>query len=200
MKPFDELSYSVAEQETCVKVVTVAAIEARLASISVDALLHELANSDELLITSPTDSMRTALISYRQEASCGESGLTLDGEALLSAIAAAKRGEIDAFWLDAWCYRSVGQYNHDDFCETLARVLSRVQAVVWLQRSKAVASGTYGYRLWCTFEAACVDRLQLPVLVAGHELSRRQKALVRFGSFATSTGCMGGDGVTDRLC
>ena len=57
-----------------------------------------------------------------------------------------------------------------------------------------------GFRLWCTFEAACVDRLKLPVLIAGHELSRRQKALVRFGSFATSTGCMGGDGVTDRLC
>ena len=62
------------------------------------------------------------------------------------------------------------------------------------------ATGSYGYRLWCTFEAACVEELGLPVLVAGHGLSRRQKALATFGSFASSTGCLGGDGVTDQLC
>ena len=141
MKLFQELSYPAEPQKARVKVVKVAAIEARLASISVDALLHELAKSDELL-TSPTDSTRIALVSYRQEAACGESGLTLDDQALLSAIATAKRGGVDALWLDAWCYRPIGEYNHEDFCETLSKVLSSVKAVVWLQRSKAVASGT----------------------------------------------------------
>ena len=74
-------------------VVTVCALEARLASVSADALLRELVEGDELLAT-PTESTRTALIIYRQEAGphTRDPQLTLDGTALLSAIAAAKRG------------------------------------------------------------------------------------------------------------
>ena len=189
------------------RVITIEAIERRLAETGPNALLRELATS-EALLTRPTDSTNVALISYRQESSSSsaaatadaEPDLTLDGEALLSAVAAAKRGGVDAVWLDAWCYRFTGEYDHEDFCETLGAVLTTIKAVVWLRRSKAAASGTYGYRLWCTFEAACVEELGLPVLVAGHGLSRRQKALATFGSFAASTGCLGGDGVTDQLC
>ena len=181
------------------RVVMIEAIERRLADTPPDALLRELADG-EALLTTPTGSTRTALISYRQERQYGDPELTLDGEALLSAIASAKQGGLDAFWLDAWCYRFTEPYDHHDFCSTLSKVLESVQAVVWLRRSKAAASGTYGYRLWCTFEAACVEQLGLPVLPAGHELSRRQKALATFGLFAASTGCFGGDGVTDELC
>ena len=189
------------------RVIMIEAIERRLAETSPNALLRELATS-EALLTSPSNSTRVALVSYRQESSSvsaastadADPDLTLDGEAFLSAIAAAKRGGLDAVWLDAWCYRFTGEYDHENFCATLCEVISRVQAVVWLRRSKAAACGTYGYRLWCTFEAACVEQLKLPVLAAGHELSRRQKALATFGSFAASTGCLGGDGVTDQLC
>ena len=181
------------------RVVPIASLEARLAMIGPDALLRELTTSD-VMLAHRTPSTRTAFVSYRQERGCGDPALTLDGEAMASALNAAKRGEFDALWLDAWCYRFSGTYDHQDFCTTLSEVLSNVQAVVWLRRSKAGASGTYGYRLWCTFEAVCVEQLNLPVLIAGHELSRRQRALATFGSFATSTGCLGGDGVTDQLC
>ena len=73
----------------------------RLAETGPNALLRELATTDALL-TRPADSARVAIISYRQESSSknssvavtadAEPDLTLDGEALLSAIAAAKRG------------------------------------------------------------------------------------------------------------
>eukprot|EP00966_Prymnesium_polylepis_P234371 5421448-Prymnesium_polylepis.1 len=180
------------------RVVRIVDLEAGLVSTPPDRLLSELVSS-ETLLSWATAGTRTALVSYRQERACGDPSLTLDGAALLGAIAAAKRGGIEALWLDVWCYRFV-KYDHDDFCKTLSNVLSQVKAVVWLQRSKAAATGTYGYRLWCTFEAACVKQLQLPVLIAGHKLSSRQKALAKYGSFAASVGFLDRDGVTDRLC
>mmetsp|Transcript_38088 Transcript_38088/g.99917 ORF Transcript_38088/g.99917 Transcript_38088/m.99917 type:complete len:599 (+) Transcript_38088:61-1857(+) len=204
------------DPDSDVHVVLVSALESRLASSTPEMLLRELAGSNALL-SRPTKGTRCALISYRQErglmsgaqhpaSAAGKSrvshaelsSLTLDGQALLGAVTAARNAGLDAVWLDAWCYRFDGEYDHHHFCQTLHSVLAGIEAVVWLPRSKVNATGTYGYRLWCTFEAACVERRKLPVHPAGHELSRRQKNLLRFGSYAPAL--FAADGVTDALC
>ena len=41
---------------------------------------------------------------------------TLDDGALAGVLSAARELGMDAIWLDAWCYRFEGNYNHDDFC------------------------------------------------------------------------------------
>jgi hypothetical protein len=178
-------------------VVFVSTLEAQLAMKPPEDVLLCLAGSNALL-RSPSVDTKVALVSYRHERGCGSPDTTLDGEALLKIVAAAKRGKIDALWLDVWCYRFSGDYVHTHFTKTLSSVIAGVAGVVWLPRSKAEASGTYGFRLWCTFEAACVERLKLPVYIAGHGLSLRQRNLVRFGSFTPAL--WAADGVTDSLC
>eukprot|EP00966_Prymnesium_polylepis_P161899 3741859-Prymnesium_polylepis.1 len=85
---------------TSVRVVFVRSLEAQLASgMPPDQLLHNLAGGDKLL-ESPAADTQCGLISYRQERDCGDPALTLDGLALTSVVAAAKRGGLDALWLD----------------------------------------------------------------------------------------------------
>ena len=105
----------------------------------------------------------------------------------------AREAGVDAIWMDGWCYRQQGPYNHAAFCAELAAVMRNVAAVVWLPRSRAKAtpscvrslrslepesSGAIGaltgsraavrvadqFRLWCTFEASVVAQRRLPVL------------------------------------
>jgi hypothetical protein len=96
-----------AECSAAMNVVPLAVLEARLQSTTPSDLLHELATSDELL-QSPAVGWQTALVSYRQERRSTDQ-LTLDGGALLGLVTAAKRCGVDAFWLDAWCFRFEGE-------------------------------------------------------------------------------------------
>ena len=128
------------------RTVLVATIEERLAADSELSLLHTLANSDTLLTTVRTSDVRCALVSYRQEKQAGAQAFgeyTLDGAALRSIVVAARSLEIEAIWLDAWCYRTcTEQYDHEDFCRTLNDVIAGVAAVVWLPQSKLGSTGT----------------------------------------------------------
>ena len=120
------------------RVVLVDALEERLANESELAVLTALATGDALLTTVSTSETCCALISYKQErrvgATDGYGELTLDGSALRGIVAAARSLKVDGLWLDAWCYRSSGAYDHSDFCRTLREVSEGVEAVVWLPR------------------------------------------------------------------
>ena len=59
------------------RVVTIEAIERRLAETGPNALLRELATSNALL-TRPADAARVAIISYRQESSSNSAAATTD--------------------------------------------------------------------------------------------------------------------------
>jgi hypothetical protein len=189
------------------RVVLVEVLEQRLQTHSALDVLTELATNDHNLLTLvSTAKERCALVSYRQErgtsnsaarpSTCFDcatkpdkhqadsfSNFTLDGDAFQSVVASAKAHGIKGLWLDCWCYRFVGDYDHMDFCRTLHEVINGVDAVVWLPRSKADSLGEYPYRLWCTFEASCVQQRELEVIVAGVGLSHFQRRILRFGSF-----------------
>ena len=129
------------------RVVKISTLEERLRTTSELEVLNLLTTTEELseMVSGLSASkVRCALISYRQERGGGGEydHLTLDGAALRGAISAAK-GELgaEALWLDAWCYRFNGEYNHDDFCRTLEAVLSGIFAVVWLPRTKHASTG-----------------------------------------------------------
>ena len=186
-----------ATQAACpLRVVYVADLEKRLASSSELALLTELAAGDSLLTTVLSSDVRCALVSYKQEQSAGNA-LTLDGPALRGVIAAARTLQVDALWMDAWCYRSEnGSYDHQDFTRTLRDVIGGIKAVVWLPRSKQSGSSDYAYRLWCTFEVACVKQRGLPVALAG-QMSAIQQVMLRLGSF---TPALSGAGPAEQLC
>jgi hypothetical protein len=206
------------EQAANVSVVYVSALEARLsANGASDAVLQILCETDELLTSVNLNHVRCGLVSYRQEQL--ETGVrvaphrrfqalreprkdgrfTMDASTLLSIVAAAHRLGLDALWLDAWCYRvDESGYVHDDFCRKLHQVVSGVTAVVWLPRSRTISTGQYGYRLWCTFEAAIVQQRELPVAVAGCGESAFQRHVRRFGSFAPAL--WGDDDTIQRLC
>ena len=123
------LEVNVHEQPS-LRVVRTDAIRARLASneVSEVALLHELASSDAMLETVSPSRVRCALVSYRQERATSDQ-LTLDKLALLGILEQADRLSVEALWLDCWCYRSMGDYNHSDFCMTLHSVLTGVHPV-----------------------------------------------------------------------
>jgi hypothetical protein len=122
-----------------------------------------------------------AIISYRQQRDDRDS-FTMDAAAFRSAVREAQKAGIAAVWLDAWCYRQSGPYDHSSFCEELGAVMNRVSAVVWLPRSRTNAPASYQFRLWCSFEATVVAERNLPVFVAGQGLSRSQRALRHLGS------------------
>ena len=179
------------------RVVRLADIDAKLETCTAAEVLTELSTTDNLLW--PVGHRRCGLVSYRQEwAQAGEyAGLTLDGPAFVGVLAAARSVGLEALWLDAWCYRFVGEYDHSDFCRTLHVVVTNVAAVVWLPRTRVDSKGEYPYRLWCTFEALCVQELGLPVAIAGAGLSGFQKRVRRLGSL---TPALRADGTLDALC
>ena len=140
-------------------------------------VLHRLAKEDDKLRPLST-ALKIALVSYRQEPGIsGQEGVgccfapgdctpatinslrmskkrlecdrfSLDGPALRGVLKAAEELKADALWLDQWCYRRRGEYNHRDFCNTLHYVISTIACVVWLPQSKENSRGEYGYRLW----------------------------------------------------
>ena len=73
-------------------------------------------------------------------ARCANSVLTLDADAFMAAVSKAREAGVDAIWLDGWCYRQHGPYNHAAFCAELAAVMRYVTAVIWLPRSRANAT------------------------------------------------------------
>ena len=174
-------------------------MERRLQECSAKQVLMELSSRDDLICSMPAEVARCGLISYRQEWKVDGDfdHLTLDGSAFTAVLAAAKSIGLKALWLDAWCYRFTGDYNHADFCSTLHDVITKVEAVVWLPLTRVDSKGEYPYRLWCTFEAACVLHRGLPVVIAGKGLSSFQRRIFRFGSF---TPALWADGTLDQLC
>jgi hypothetical protein len=182
------------------RAVRLSALEERLQTHSELDVLNTLASSDELLETVDATQVRVALISYRQErGGCGDAygHLTLDDRALRGIISAAHELGAEGLWIDVWCYRVSGErYDHQDFCRTLHSVIGAVCAVCWLPRTKRGSTGEYPYRLWCTFEAACVQQRGLRVAVGGAGMTAFQHHVRRFGSFAPA---LYGDGIVDDL-
>ena len=183
--------------ELCV--VKISDIEHELQQRTPAQVLTMLKCTDEHLHTVSTADVRCGLVSYRQEEQAhGEyAGLTMDGAAFIGILSAAKQIGLEALWLDAWCYRFTGVYDHADFCTTLHEVMSKIEAVVWLPRTRIGSKGEYAYRLWCTFEAACVRQRGLRVAIAGAGLSGFQRRVLRYGSFTPAPLA---DGVLDALC
>jgi hypothetical protein len=106
---------------------------------------------------------RFALISYRQVRAEPDDGTTLDADAIHSIVACAEAGGHEGVWLDGWCVAALkkgytGEYNHDEFCKTLAAVTTHMAEVVWLPRARPDASSSYPFRLWCVrgCEHVCV--------------------------------------------
>ena len=180
-------------------------------------LLQRLSDSKEFIKEVDTSLVSCALVSYRQEphvckkhgVCCANvssaqqasderfDGLTMDGDALLGVIEAARRLDVKGVWCDKWCYRAEGAYDHRAFTDTLHDVMAGIVAVIWLPRSKASSSGEYQYRLWTTFEASCVEVRGLPVVVAGIGMSAFQQRVRMLGSF---TPALIADGTIDSLC
>ena len=52
-----------------------------------------------------------AIISYRQVRSKHDP-FTLDVDAFRAAVKRAREAKVDALWLDCWCYRREGEYDH----------------------------------------------------------------------------------------
>ena len=171
--PAHEVLAELCEEQTCDCVSSVSLTDARCALVSYRQERGALASSSRGF----TSSVARSVMEEQFER------FTLDGEALHSVVAAAKELQVEFVWLDAWCYKFIGEYNHSHFCRTLHAVVSGVVAIVWLPRSKARSRGEYPFRLWCTFEAAVVQKRGLPVAIAGGGLSPFQSRLRRWGSF-----------------
>ena len=187
-----------------IRCVRLDALKERLGTSTEKQVLSLLSRKDNpLLATVSTAAVKCVFVSYRQEvgtqdvADAPYDEFTLDGNALRGIIAAATRLGAEAMWLDCWCYRYVGEYDHQAFCRTLHDVICGVHGVVWLPRSKSGSLGEYGYRLWCTFEAACAQQRGLRVAIAGYGLSHFQQRVAQLGSF---TPALWGDGTIDALC
>ena len=121
------------------KVVTLDRLEKELASRSAASVMTALYTTDELLTSVNAADASFAIISYRQ-VRCKSDDFTLGTDAFLSAVSKAREAGVDAIWLDGWCYRQEGPYNHAAFCAELAAVMRNVAAVVWLPRSRANAT------------------------------------------------------------
>ena len=180
------------------RAVRLSTLKERLSTASELDVLNTLATTQELVETIDANQVHCALISYRQERGGDDAygHLTLDSAALRGAMVAAQRLGAVALWIDVWCYRFDGDYDHDDFCQTLHSVLGAVSSVVWLPGTKLGSNGEYPHRLWCTFEAACVQQRRLRVAVGGAGTTRFQRHVRRFGSFAPA---LYGDGILDDL-
>ena len=72
----------------------------------------------------------------------------LEPDAFVAAVSKAREAKVEALWLDAWCYRQEGEYDHSAFCAELGTVMRHVSAVIWLPRSRTDAPPSYQFRLW----------------------------------------------------
>jgi hypothetical protein len=107
------------------------------------SVLQRLCSNDDVLTTVDPSNTMCALVSYRQEKGF-DTEFTMDDRALLGVVDAAEAASIEALWVDVWCYRFEGEYNHENFCETLHEVLTSIRYVIWLPRAKNRARGEYG--------------------------------------------------------
>ena len=169
-----------------INVVDLECLESALASQPAERVLSRLFDTSELIrpmrIESGEPACSYAIISYRQVRSKHDS-FTLDASAFRAAVKRARDAKVDALWLDGWCYRREGDYDHAAFCAELATVMRHVAAVIWLPRSRTNAPPSYQFRLWCSFEANVVAKRKLPVFIAGQGLAPSQIVLRRFGIF-----------------
>ena len=163
-------------------VVDLALLDAALSTQTAESVLTMLYTGDDLLTKVDVRTCTFAMISYRQERSKSDD-FTLDVDAFRSAVARAHDAAVTALWLDAWCYRQQGAYDHSHFCRELETVMNHVGAIVWLPRSRTHAPPSYQFRLWCSFEASVVAYRRLPVHVAGVGMSASQRALRRTGIY-----------------
>lgn len=173
------------EIDACeINVVDLERLQTALDSEPAEAVLRRLYDTNELLRPVRIDETRKscsfAIISYRQVRSKHDS-FTMDVDAFCGAVKKAHEADVDALWLDCWCYRREGAYEHAAFCAELATVMRHVAAVLWLPRSRTNAPPSYQFRLWCSFEASVVAQRRLPVYIVGQGLSRSQIALRRLG-------------------
>lgn len=154
------------------RVVKISTIEQQLAHHPAASVLHHLKSTDTHLQTVELSEVRCGLISYRQEwKTDGEyADLTLDGAALMGALAAAKRLQLDALWLDSWCYRFAGKYNHADFCHTLHEVRTKLEArepspsLAFTHLPLPSTRCSPRLKLWCGFLArASTARASIPI-------------------------------------
>ena len=193
---------SAAQKVDRLLVVRVERLVEALELLPAELVMTKLWNTDELLDSVPADS-GFALVSYRQEGPppphaahdrkkasapkekhADSSCFTMDEHALRCVVTAAVEAGVEALWLDAWSFRSKGEYNHATFCTLLSTVAMRARAVIWLPVSKVGAAPSYQFRLWCTFEASVVAARELPVYIAceGGKLPRSQRALHFWGA------------------
>lgn len=145
-----EASSCSADVDTSIVVVMVDRLEAALRERGAESVRASLFKSEapELKSSVPAGAAAFALISYRQERVKPDDGATMDCEALLSIAAKAKEAGIESLWLDCWCYRPTGEYNHADFCKTLGLVTKFAASVVWLPHARRGAPSSYQFR--CT--------------------------------------------------
>ena len=145
-----EASERSADVDTSIVVVMVDRLEAALRERGAESVRASLFKSEasELKSSVPAGAAAFALISYRQERVEPDDGATMDCEALLSIAAKATAAGIKSLWLDCWCYRPTGEYNHADFCRTLGLVTKFAASVVWLPHARRGAPSSYQFR--CT--------------------------------------------------
>jgi len=137
-----------ADVKMTIVVVMVDKLDAALRERGAEAVLTSLFKGEapELKATVAAASAAFALISYRQERIKPDDGTTMDCEALLSIVAKAQAAGVASLWLDCWCYRSTGEYDHADFCRTLGLVTKFANSVVWLPHARRGAPSSYQFR------------------------------------------------------
>ena len=183
--PWEEVSLRhapVSTMSALINVVMLATLEEVIKTKGPAAAMTMLFEESSLLSRVRVGELSFAIISYRQ-VRCGSDDFTLDVAAFTSAVRMAREAGVEALWLDAWCYRQEGEYDHASFCAELGAVMRHVGAVIWLPRSRTDALPSYQFRLWCSFEASVVAQRGLPVFVAGQGQARSQVALRYCGQY-----------------
>ena len=172
----------------------------RADGVSTSDVMTELQNgsrylvpiTDEVVATTPgrmwrrvlRPNVKLAIMSYRVQLSKSDE-FTLAPEAFESALEAASAHGVTHIWLDKWAYRKQppwAAYRHADFVKTLTTVMSQVDLVIWLPRSRADAPGQYQQRLWCSYEASMVAQRNIPVVIAGFHMNALQRGMAAWGS------------------
>jgi hypothetical protein len=120
-------------------VVDVASLRDALSKRHADDVLEELFRPQRSPLLKQVDGALEcfALVSYRQQREVGgDNHTTMDAAALRSVADVAFAAGIPSVWISPFCYRSDGQYVHDEFCATLDAVMLRIRAVIWLARAR----------------------------------------------------------------
>jgi hypothetical protein len=120
-------------------VVDVASLQQALSKRHAEDVLQELFRPERSPLLKQVDGALEcfALVSYRQQREVGDDNhTTMDAAALRSVADVAFAAGIPSVWISPFCYRSDGQYVHDEFCATLDAVMLRIRAVIWLARAR----------------------------------------------------------------